>query len=63
MTHQDELILQTEGGVLLLGPSGDASLTEKHVMLMFLVTGTSVERRRTLFGAVYFIYCNNRNIY
>ena len=39
--------------ILLLGPSGDASLTEKHVMLMFHVTGTSIERWRALFEAVY----------
>ena len=53
MTHQDELILQTEGSVLLPGPSGDASLTEKRVMSMFLVTMTSIERGRALFVAVY----------
>lgn len=60
MTHQDELNPQTEGGFLLLGPSGDASLTEKHVILMFLVTGTSIERGRALFEAVYSF--SNRNI-
>ena len=58
MTHQDELILQTEGGVLLPGPSGDASLTEKRVMLMFLVTMTSIERGRVVCCCI-LIYCNN----